>query len=36
MLTMNINPSDFLKYVVEAYSNLQDAGIKTKLPATIM
>ena len=34
MATMNIDPNDFLKYIVKAYSNLQDTEIKTKNPAT--
>ena len=34
MATINIDPNDFLKYIVKAYSNLQDTGIKTKNPAT--
>ena len=33
MATMNIDPNDFLKYIVKAYSNLQDTGVKTKNPA---
>ena len=34
MATISIDPNDFLKYIVKAYGNLQDTGVKTENPAT--